>query len=354
MKTLAILIVMGCSTIASLMGLIAFKPWIITARGVTDTRTKHNIEETLEMRKEIEKQLEEDTWWQVIKWNGFDEAKEYPEMWLENFKMTVEEDEQDEEDEQRGTDGDRDIKKGSEEIELAEEEEYEKDEEEEEEEDEEENGENDIGEELEKNEEEEEKEKLEEEQEKEDEEEKEEEEKDKEEEEKENEEKVDEKEDVEIGEREEEEEEEEWEKKEREKDEGEVVEEENIHHFYIRNESDEIGEIGDEERQMSPSSQMMSPSSQMPPSTSNCTCMNPFMGTNSRIIGVADLLCHRLGSCYVACTNAACMDMKPAWGKGRCYSYMACRTLLPGRPAHRPRPPKVLAWINALRRLMRM
>jgi len=56
-----------------------------------------------------------------------------------------------------------------------------------------------------------------------------------------------------------------------------------------------------------------------------CTCINPFYGEIDSHIGDRDVTCNKRKNpfCYVDC-NSDCRDIKPARGKGRCYSEIAC------------------------------
>jgi len=55
-----------------------------------------------------------------------------------------------------------------------------------------------------------------------------------------------------------------------------------------------------------------------------CSCINPWEGQKfSQHIGEPKNTCPNF--CYVSC-NSNCIDKKPAKGKGRCYSELACNT----------------------------
>jgi len=67
------------------------------------------------------------------------------------------------------------------------------------------------------------------------------------------------------------------------------------------------------------------------PPSNLCECINPFSGADQQL-GDPDITCSRgQGSrsgrtdpfCYVDC-NSDCRDKKPAKGRGRCYSTLAC------------------------------
>merc|ERR1711955_111472 len=60
--------------------------------------------------------------------------------------------------------------------------------------------------------------------------------------------------------------------------------------------------------------------------TSLCICENPFDKEGSTVpayIGNPDITCKEENQCYVPC-DADCQDIKPAKGRGRCVSSVAC------------------------------
>ena len=54
-----------------------------------------------------------------------------------------------------------------------------------------------------------------------------------------------------------------------------------------------------------------------------CFCINPFFGTGTSYIGDPETTCRENSWCYVD-RNADCRDVRPAAGRGRWYSYLAC------------------------------
>ena len=58
-----------------------------------------------------------------------------------------------------------------------------------------------------------------------------------------------------------------------------------------------------------------------------CTCINPFRGTPNEYLGDPRGTCASTNTCYVPC-NADCRDIRPARGRGRCVSALACQPRL--------------------------
>jgi hypothetical protein len=66
-----------------------------------------------------------------------------------------------------------------------------------------------------------------------------------------------------------------------------------------------------------------------------CSCINPFAGTPDAYLGDPRGTCASTNTCYVPC-NSDCRDLRPARGRGRCISSLACQPRLLRVAAPRP------------------